>query len=78
MRIPARTSLSSTSKATLTINSGKVAPQLVRMARLAVTVVAAEGDAGAVVGGDGFPAEVVAAAALVCEVALCYVDTIWR
>jgi hypothetical protein len=64
-------------KATHVINSSKVAPQLIRMASLAIAVVAAEGDAGTVVGGDGASVEEVAATALVCEVALGYVDAVW-
>jgi hypothetical protein len=46
------------------------------MAGLTITVVATESDAGVVVGGDGASAEEIAVAALVGEVALCYVDAV--
>jgi hypothetical protein len=63
-------------EATLTVDSPKVAPQLVRMAGLAIAVVAAEGDAGTVVGGNRASLKEVTAAALVGEVALGYVDAV--
>jgi len=76
MRIPPRTRLGSMRKATLTVNSPKVAPQLVRMAGLAIAVVAAEGDTGTVVRCNGASVKEVTAAALVGEVALGYVDAV--
>ncbi len=63
-------------KATLTVNSPKVAPQLVGMAGLAIAVVAAEGDAGAVVDSNGASVKEVTAAALVGEFALGSVDAV--
>jgi hypothetical protein len=76
MRVPPSTRLCSMRKATLTVDSPKVAPQLVRMAGLAIAVVAAEGDAGTVVGGNRASLKKVTAAALVGEVALGYVDAV--
>jgi hypothetical protein len=78
MRIPTCTSLRTVSEPTLSINIPEVAPQVIVMARLAFPVVAAERHAGAVVSGDGAPAEEEAVAALVGEVALGYVNTVGR
>jgi hypothetical protein len=78
MRIPASTSLRTVSEPTLSIDTPEVVPQVTRMARLAVPVVAAERHTGAVVRGDGARAEEEAVAALVGEVTLGYVNTVGR
>jgi aspartate 1-decarboxylase len=75
VRIPPRTRLCAVGEATHRIDASKVAPQVTRMARLAVTVVAAERHTSSIVCGNGTAAEVVAVAALVGEVALSDVDT---